>query len=106
MDLFFDTLPINNSLKEKLHYNEFMLQVHMKEHIVNKRLRGKRGDTISVVGDEFCEPLTFFAIDEFQVLDIADAMILKRLFESFWSKRLVVFFTSNRPPYDLYYNGL
>ena len=83
-----------------------MLRVHQTEHEVNKLLKGKQGDTVKVVGNMFCKEICFFAIDEFQVLDIADAMILKRLFESFWDNELVVFFTSNRPPEDLYLNGL
>lgn len=83
-----------------------MLKIHEKEHRVNKKLKGKQQDTITTVGDQFCEDLIVLCIDEFQVLDIADAMILKRLFESFYSNRLIVVMTSNRSPEDLYLNGL
>eukprot|EP00347_Sterkiella_histriomuscorum_P005559 403356147 len=104
MDLFFETLNID--AKRKLHYNEFMLEIHKQEHKLNKELKGQSTDTIHKVGKVFCQDIIFFCIDEFQVLDIADAMILKRLFESFWEQKLLVLFTSNRPPEDLYLNGL
>lgn len=99
-------MDIDAKNKRFLHYQEFMLQIHQMEHKVNKKLKGKSQDTITAVGDQFCEELLILCIDEFQVLDIADAMILKRLFESFWANRLVVVMTSNRPPEDLYLNGL
>jgi predicted ATPase len=89
-----------------MHYQEFMLGIHEKEHELNKQLKGKSQDTISAVGEKFCKDITVLFIDEFQVLDIADAMILKRLFESFWTHKLVLILTSNRPPQDLYLNGL
>lgn len=76
------------------------------EHKINKKLKGKSEDTITAVGDVFSEDLLLLCIDEFQVLDIADAMILKRLFDSFWANRLILVMTSNRPPEDLYLNGL
>ena len=81
MEQFYEALELKS--KKFLHYQEFMLQIHETEHKVNKQLRGKSQDTIAAVGKTFCEDLLVFCIDEFQVLDIADAMILKRLFESF-----------------------
>lgn len=92
--------------KKKLHYNEFMLEVHKEEHKLNQLLKHSSRDTIATVGNSICKDLTVFCVDEFQVLDIADAMILKRLFEAFWENHVLVFFTSNRPPEDLYLNGL
>ena len=89
-----------------LHYQEFMLKVHQQEHKVNKKLKGKTGDTISFVGNEFASELLVLCIDQFQVLDIADAMILKRLFDTFYANRVLIFISSNRPPEDLYLNGL
>ena len=89
-----------------MHYQEFMLKVHQQEHKINKKLKGQTGDTISYVGNGFAEDLMLLFIDEFQVLDIADAMILKRLFDTFYANRLFICISSNRPPEDLYLNGL
>lgn len=73
---------------------------------MNKQLKNSSRDTILTVGNNLSKDLSVFCIDEFQVLDIADAMILKRLFEAFWDNHVILFFTSNRPPEDLYLNGL
>ena len=102
MDSFYECLPIER--KVRMHYNEFMLQIHQKEHKVNQIKASS--DTIRQVGNEFCENIDVLCLDEFQVLHISDAMILKRLFESFWDNQLICIFTSNRPPNDLYQNGL
>ena len=48
-----------------MHYQEFMLRVHEREHKINKKLRGKSGDTITAVANEFSKDLLFLCIDEF-----------------------------------------
>ena len=49
----------------RLHYNDFLLKVHEKEHEVNKKLKGKTGETIAIVGNELAQEMTFLYIDEF-----------------------------------------
>ena len=51
--------------KRKQHYNEFMLQIHEMEHKVNKKMRGRVGESIAIVGNEFSIGTSFFFIDEF-----------------------------------------
>ena len=51
--------------KKKQHYNEFMLQIHEMEHKINKKMKGRVGETIAIVGNEFSLDTTFFFIDEF-----------------------------------------
>ena len=63
MEQFFKALDIKET--KFLHYQEFMLQIHEKEHKANKLLRGKQQDTIATVGKMFCEELVVFCIDEF-----------------------------------------
>ena len=66
-DLFYESLDLQ-AKKKRMHYNEFMLEIHQEEHKVNQKLKGFKGsggDTIAVVGDNFCKDLLLFYIDEF-----------------------------------------
>ncbi len=101
MDMFFDCLAIK--AKRRVHFHAFMLEVH--DRIRQARTLDK-GDPIPIVARDLARDLRLLAFDEMQVNNIADAMILSRLFTALLEQGVTVVTTSNRHPRDLYKNGL
>ncbi|MBC6440228.1 MAG: cell division protein ZapE [Rhodospirillales bacterium] len=105
MDLFYET--VEGVAKRRVHFHAFMQEVHRTIHV--ERQSGGHGsdsDTIEAVANHLSRPGMLLCFDEFHVTDIADAMILGRLFEKLFARGVVMVATSNRHPKDLYAGGI
>jgi peroxisome-assembly ATPase len=105
MDLFYDTLPANITSKTRIHFHNFMQDVHKRLHKLRMQY-GTDFDAVPFAAADIAEGAQILCFDEFQCTDVADAMILRRLIEALMSHGVVIVTTSNRHPDDLYKNGI
>ena len=90
--------------KRRVHFHEFMLDVHHRIFVYKQE--HPRGDAIPIIAQQLAQEAQLLCFDEFQVTDVADAMILKRLFLFLSDWNVVVVATSNRSPDALYEGGI
>jgi len=101
MELAFDNLDIEP--KRRTHFHAFMLEVH---GLLREARKSEEGDPVIRVAEQIAEEVKFLAFDEMMVTNSADAMIMSRLFTAMIDEGVAIVTTSNRPPRDLYKDGL
>lgn len=104
MDLFFECAAVEK--KRRVHFHAFMTEVQDRLHAWRKRTKGKEGDPLPRLAEDIAKEAHLLCFDEFHVVNIADAMILGRLFETLIREGVIVLATSNWEPDRLYEGGL
>ncbi|WPK26132.1 hypothetical protein PUMCH_003479 [Australozyma saopauloensis] len=107
MDLFYLTVP-KHLPKKRMHFHQFMQNLHKRSHQLKLEHNHMDLDVIPLLASEIAQNSTVLCFDEFQVTDVADAMLLRRLLTLLLSPEygVILFATSNRAPDDLYLNGI
>ncbi|MDG1412993.1 MAG: cell division protein ZapE [Alphaproteobacteria bacterium] len=101
MDVFASCLETGSY--QRLHFHDFMVMAH---NAVQAARNADAADPFTHAAEQLIKAGHIICFDEMEVRDIADAMIVQRLFAALWNKGMVLIATSNRAPDQLYLNGL
>jgi len=106
MDILYNEAPIEK--KMRVHFHQFMLDVHSTMHSIRKNKRSDQAaiDPFDEVAQRMVTSAELLCFDELVIADISDAMIMRRLFDSFYRIGVCAVFTSNRQPDELYKGGI